>query len=508
MTSQAARHRAGLAPTHPLAYVRQSRGWSYQELARVVADNARALGVPMAARREKVWRWEHWGVVPEPDSQRALARALGVPLRELEARPWPGWLPAHAGVPSGLPWTAAGSLSALQTLLESGTEDSRGYPIVVGHALRDHAADWAAAAATGCPPPPGSGDGAVDEGVVTWLEEGVLGLRRLDDRLGGGAVLHRVEADLRMVSDLLTRGAHSRAAGTRLFRIATDLAQLGGWAATDAGRHGVAQRLFLTGLRLAHTAQDRPLAACVLGGLSVQSVFTGRPQDALDMAEAAVRAAQGTASPRVRAMLASRLARAHAARGDTNGCRRALAEAAERLAPADRYRDPPWIYWFGTAALDAQTGFALLDLALTAPGRAPGTAAATTGRVPGQAAPAGPGAGDRRAPDRPATAPGLAAEAAAALDRALAGLGPDRVRDRAHCAVAAATAHALAGNRARARDLAKTAAALSSLCPSPRLTTRLEEAGALLSDDGPSGSSAEFDRTGGMSRASADAPHP
>lgn len=149
MTSQAARRRAGLAPTHPLAYVRQSRGWSYQELARVVADNARALGVPMAARREKVWRWEHWGVVPEPDSQRALARALGVPLRELEARPWPGWLPAHAGVPSGLPWTAAGSLSALQTLLESGTEDSRGYPIVVGHALRDHAADWAAAAATG-----------------------------------------------------------------------------------------------------------------------------------------------------------------------------------------------------------------------------------------------------------------------------------------------------------------------------------------------------------------------
>ena len=47
------------ASPHPLAYVRRRHGWSYQDLARVIADHALALRVPMAARREKVWRWEH-----------------------------------------------------------------------------------------------------------------------------------------------------------------------------------------------------------------------------------------------------------------------------------------------------------------------------------------------------------------------------------------------------------------------------------------------------------------
>lgn len=455
MNSQATGQRSGLTSTHPLAHVRQSRGWSYQELARVVADNARALGVPMAARREKVWRWEHWGVVPEPDSQRALARALGVPLGEVDARPWPGWLPAHGGIPSGLPWTAAGSLSALQALLEGGREDARGYPIVVGQALRDATSDWAAAAAIGCEPPGGTTRGGlVDERTAAWLEEGVLGLRRLDDRFGGAAVRHRVEADLRTVGDLLRRGAHSRSVGIRLFRVAADLAQLGGWAGTDTGRHGAAQRHFLTGLRLAHTALDRPLAAAVLGGLSLQAVLTARPQDALDAADAAARAAQGMGSPRVRAMLATRQARAHAALGDEIGCRRALADAERRFALADRYRDPPWIYWFDTAALAGETGLALLDL-------------------------------------------GLAGEARTALDQALGRLGPDQVRDRAVYAVGAAEAHILAGAPDRGAELADTAAALAVQCGSPRLAAALDEVRALLEERGTSRSLREFDGRGG-----------
>ncbi|MBL7496001.1 transcriptional regulator, partial [Frankia sp. CNm7] len=40
------------ACTHPLAFVRAQRGWSYQKLARVVAKRARDLGVAnMAAER-------------------------------------------------------------------------------------------------------------------------------------------------------------------------------------------------------------------------------------------------------------------------------------------------------------------------------------------------------------------------------------------------------------------------------------------------------------------------
>ncbi len=79
---------------HPLARVRAARGWSYQQLARVIARQARQMGVPnMAAERQKTWRWEHKGVVPDQLSQRALAAVLDVPTEVVVAHPWPAWLP-------------------------------------------------------------------------------------------------------------------------------------------------------------------------------------------------------------------------------------------------------------------------------------------------------------------------------------------------------------------------------------------------------------------------------
>lgn len=278
-------------------------------------------------------------MVPEADSQRALARALGIPPRELELRPWPRWLPAHGGMPDGLPWTAGGSLDALTALVDDGGSDPRGFPITDGTGLRDAIADWDAAVSQAAPAadadtaagartsavrPPGApapgrpetsrGRAAgrvpaqsagpawergnspevVDGPVVAWLEAGVLGLRQLDDRLGGGAVRQRVEADLRLVHGLLTRGTQPPATRARLLGVAADLAQLGGWAATDTGRHSAAQRHYLTGLRLAHTAGDRGMAVSLWSGLALHAVIAGRPQDAVAAAEAAVRAAGGT----------------------------------------------------------------------------------------------------------------------------------------------------------------------------------------------------------------------
>lgn len=85
---------ARLYGRHPLAAVRAERGMSYQALARAVAKVAREqLGVfNMAAERQKIWRWENKGVVPDPLSQRALAVLLGVPVSAMTAEPWPAWL--------------------------------------------------------------------------------------------------------------------------------------------------------------------------------------------------------------------------------------------------------------------------------------------------------------------------------------------------------------------------------------------------------------------------------
>ncbi|MDX2646550.1 hypothetical protein PV341_23870 [Streptomyces sp. PA03-1a] len=439
------------APSHPLASVRRSHGWSYQDLARVVADNARALGVPMAARREKVWRWEHWGVVPERDSQRALARALGVPLREVDTRPWPGWLPSFDGIPDGLPWTRAGGLDALDALLDGGGRDPRGHPVLEGAEFGDAVADWAAATDGGRDhgrdggrdEPPrddavaGREGAAADEETVDWLERGVLGLRRLDDRLGGAAVRHRVEADLRIALDLLRRGPYRGGLDARLLRVAAGLAQLGGWAATDCGRHGAAQRHHLTGLRLAHGAQDRPQAANLWAGLSLQAVFAGRHDDALAAARAAESAAAGATS-RTRAMLATRRARAHAGLGEDAACRRSLEEAGRLLDTAPGDDDPSWIYWFDEAELCAQSGIALLDL-------------------------------------------GRAQEAAPLLEKALAIQDPLYRRDRTLYTARAALARARTGDLDTARALTEDAVDLARGCGSPRVAIAVEQARTTLS---------------------------
>lgn len=97
--AQAGLFPAPLAP-HPLALIRRLYGWSYQGLVDAIAwQAARMPGIGnMARRREKAWRWEHWRVVPDRDTQRALAMLLEVPAERLDLLPWPTWLPTSEEV--------------------------------------------------------------------------------------------------------------------------------------------------------------------------------------------------------------------------------------------------------------------------------------------------------------------------------------------------------------------------------------------------------------------------
>jgi tetratricopeptide (TPR) repeat protein len=283
--------------------------------------------------------------------------------------------------------------------------------------------------------------GAVDRPLLEWLEAGVLGLRQLDDRFGGAAVRHRVDADLRVVAAMLDRRPQPPAVERRLLRTAADLAQLAGRAAAETGCHASAQRCFLTGLRLAHACGDRALAVALWGSLSLQAVVSGRAEDGVTAAEAAVRAAGGTPA-RVRALAASRLARAHAALGAEGAFRRAAAEAERQLAAAGSEPGPAWLYRMDHAELTAQTGLALLDL-------------------------------------------GLPHEARTRLDTALAAIDPARVRDRALYSARTAHAHALTGDQDGARTLAREAARLSRHCSSSNLRQALAPLAPFLTSDRP-----------------------
>lgn len=88
---------------HPLTRIRHDLGLSQLGLAKAIAaDAARHGETGMAAERQKVWRWEHRGIVPDRITQAALARILGVDPFAARRRGWPAWLdivaPTRAGV--------------------------------------------------------------------------------------------------------------------------------------------------------------------------------------------------------------------------------------------------------------------------------------------------------------------------------------------------------------------------------------------------------------------------
>jgi hypothetical protein len=292
------------AQRHPLAAVRAARGWSYQDLVEAVADRSRRLGVPMAARREKAWRWENWGVVPDADSQRALALALGVSPARMAVRPWPSWLPTGTELPADLAWSPAGSLTALRQLLADIDEDRRGFAIAAPPVLADALAAWEAPAPhrIGGPHACQHPDDA-DDGITAWLRTHALTLPPLLRATAGAdpAVLRRkLDGDLRLIAELLnlgTTGSRTPTARPDLFHAAAKIALLAGRRCIRDALHGPAQRYLLTALRCAHSAGDPPTAATMLAIIGRHLSTLGDPPTAhrfRTLAEALRTGDQGT----------------------------------------------------------------------------------------------------------------------------------------------------------------------------------------------------------------------
>jgi hypothetical protein len=277
------------AQRHPLAAVRAARGWSYQDLVEAVATQSRSLGVPMAARREKAWRWENWGVVPDADTQRALALTLGVAAARVWLRPWPGWLPTGAELPPDLAWHPEGSLWALRELVADIEEDQRAFAIAGSAVLADALAAWSVPV----PAPQSAADDAsgatsqnpddADDGVRAWLRMHTLTLPPLlratiaaDPRV----LRRRLDADLRLIADLLAVQQKADASRRDLHQAAAKIALISGRRCVRDGLHGPAQRYLFTALRCARSAGDGGLGASVLAAIGRHLAALGEPATA------------------------------------------------------------------------------------------------------------------------------------------------------------------------------------------------------------------------------------
>ncbi|MDQ3150682.1 MAG: transcriptional regulator, partial [Actinomycetota bacterium] len=218
-------------------------GWSPRALARKINH---VFGAGTVAETAP-YHWRDCGRTPRPPlptvTAWVLSRELGRPVTVAEL--WHGRaarspLVLPADVDMGLPWSRTGTMRLLDDWVRAGMLDRRHFLAVSGPAVTSITAGYPAAE-------PGRLAGALDRGcadnpLLDQIEQSIPLLQRLDDAHGGGTHLAYVGAQLRAVALLVIEGGHGGAVELRLFAALAELAQLAGWMALDAGKHGLAQR--------------------------------------------------------------------------------------------------------------------------------------------------------------------------------------------------------------------------------------------------------------------------
>lgn len=204
--------------------------------------------------------------------------------------------------------------------------------------------------------PTGSGRVDVEEPDVETVRRMTATLRTLDNEYGGGHIRETAVRFLDADVTPLLAGRFSEQTGRSLFAATAELTQLAGWAAYDAGLHGLSQRYLIQSLRLAIAAADRPLTAEILAAMSHQAAYLRAVAEAVDLARASARVAADAGVEAIVAEAAVLEAHGHALAGDESACAAALDRAERTLDRADRDSDPQWIGYFNEAYLSAKFG--------------------------------------------------------------------------------------------------------------------------------------------------------
>ncbi|MGH3772992.1 MAG: XRE family transcriptional regulator [Pseudonocardiaceae bacterium] len=157
-----------------------------------------------------------------------------------------------------------------------------------------------------------------------------------------------------------------------LFSAVGDLAETAGTMAFDAGTHDDARRVFSFALGCAEEAEDWHLRATVLSTMAVQAIRTGRPDEALTLAELALVRADDRLTATERAMLHTDRGRALARMRRIQETLAAIGTADEHFGHSTPADDPPYMAFWDVAMHAGNTGQALFDLAIL--GHDPGAA--------------------------------------------------------------------------------------------------------------------------------------
>jgi transcriptional regulator with XRE-family HTH domain len=259
------------------------------------------------------------------------------------------------------PWNHRGTVNASVALSGGGSPvERRRFAVLTGAALMVSAHQWLIRD----PEPLVSGlsGGRVSVALVDQLPTMITTLRTMDDAAGGGSMLSLAQQAFGWVAGLLDQASYDERTGRRLHIALAELGQLAGWAAHDAGRPGLGQRYHVAALHAAHSADDRPLGAHILGCMADQAARHSRAAEAVTLVETAVVGIRGWETPRLLAELYIRKAYALATMEDRSACVAAIAKARTQVDQFDPDSDPRWLYWVTPAEITAGAGDCLLQL--------------------------------------------------------------------------------------------------------------------------------------------------
>ncbi len=188
---------------------------------------------------------------------------------------------------------------------------------------------------------------------------------RLDEVKGGGigrtAVAEFLSTDV--ASLLRSRFADSKIRSAA-FSAAAELAYLAGFKAHDAGEDGIAQRYFLSALRLAEESGVPGQDGFCFRILGLHATDVRQPQHAAELAERAVAAARDKVSPDTMSLFMVGLARCYAETGHQRAARNTLREAEPWISTEITTELPRWaaIWCPNKASVAAQTSKAFAAL--------------------------------------------------------------------------------------------------------------------------------------------------
>jgi tetratricopeptide (TPR) repeat protein len=353
-------------PNARLAGAMRRADCSNSNLALRVQAVAREHGTALKCTHVDVGRWRQ-GVLPRPATAQFIATALSRKAGTLISVDdiGMGGTTAPAALEEGLDY-AADAPTAGRRLLSLTRRELAGDALAVSAGIVPAAwpqpmLGWLLAR----PDPPSQRQGRgvrVGDLDIVAIRATVQLFMRMDFQFGGGharaALAQYFAADVCPLLD----GSYTDPTGRALFSAAAEVAQLLGFTAYDTGRHGLAQRYFIQGLRLAQAGDDRMMGGRLLANMSHQANYLGKHDQAVQLARAAQEGSRGKVSATTMAMFAAMEARGHAGNGDDAACSRALREAERSFQHRNVADDPGWISYFDAAELAGEAAHCFRDL--------------------------------------------------------------------------------------------------------------------------------------------------